>query len=98
MANTLEVNVVSADQVVWSGEATFIVARTVEGEIGILPEHVPVLSLLDAFPIEITPASGEKFLVSVDGGLLSVAHNRVSIVSEHALIGKHDFALADQDA
>ncbi len=98
MANALEVHVVSADQVVWSGEASFLVARTVEGEIGILRGHVPVLSLLAPSPIEITPATGDKFFVSVDGGVLSVAHDQVSIVAEHAALGKHDLTLSALDA
>ena len=43
----LNVSVVSADQEVWSGEASMVVARTVEGEIGILPGHEPMLAALD---------------------------------------------------
>ncbi len=83
----LQVELVSADRVVWAGEATFIVARTVDGEIGILRGHTPVLSLLSEGKVEITPKSGAKLVASVDGGFISVAHDRVSILAEHAELG-----------
>jgi F-type H+-transporting ATPase subunit epsilon len=87
MADSLQVELVAADRVVWSGEASFVVARTVEGEIGILRGHTPVLSLLSEGKVEITPKTGAKFLASVDGGFISVAHDRVSILAEHAELG-----------
>lgn len=83
----LDVNLVSADRVVWSGEATTVNARTVEGEIGILTGHTPVLSLLGAGVVEIVPASGAKVVASVDGGFISVANDRVSVLAEHAELG-----------
>ncbi len=87
MSDALHVELVSADRIVWSGEASFVVARTVEGEIGILRGHTPVLSLLTESNVEITPRTGEKFLASVDGGFISVANDRVSILAEHARLG-----------
>jgi len=87
MADALHVELISTDRIVWSGDASFIVARTVDGEIGILRGHTPVLSLLDEGKVEITPTSGAKFEASVDGGFISVAHDRVSILAEHAELG-----------
>ena len=84
---TLNVNLVSADRIVWSGEASTVNARTVEGEIGILTGHTPVLSLLGAGVVEIIPTSGTKVVASVDGGFISVANDRVSILAEHAELG-----------
>ena len=96
MADQLQVELVSADRVVWSGEASFVVARTVAGEIGILRGHTPVLSLLaPSSTVEITPVGGEKVLASVDGGFISVAHDRVSILSEQAELGARRFAAAE---
>ena len=46
MADALMVELVAADRMVWSGEATFVIARTVEGDIGVLRGHAPVLSVL----------------------------------------------------
>jgi F-type H+-transporting ATPase subunit epsilon len=95
MADQLQVELVSADRVVWSGEASFVVARTVAGEIGILRGHTPVLSLLaPSSTVEITPVGGEKVLASVDGGFISVARDRVSILSERAELGARRFAAA----
>lgn len=83
----LDVNLVSADRIVWSGEATTVNARTVEGELGVLTDHTPVLSLLTPSVVEIIPVSGEKIVASVDGGFISVANNRVSVLAEHAELG-----------
>lgn len=84
MAEPLQVEMVAADRVVWSGQATSILARTVEGEIGILSNHAPILSLLVEGVIEVRDESGERVVAAVDAGFLSVANNRVSILAENA--------------
>lgn len=98
MPENLEVDVVSADRVVWSGEATFVVARTPEGEIGVLRNHSPVLSVLVPGTVELVTTDNQRVQAVVDGGFLSVANNRVSILSGHAeLAGEIDVARARQD-
>ncbi|MDO9377872.1 MAG: F0F1 ATP synthase subunit epsilon [Nocardioidaceae bacterium] len=82
--STLHVELVAADRTVWSGEAKTIVARTVEGDIGVLPGHAPVLSLLVDGVVEIDTADGETWIAAVEGGFLSIADDRVSILSEDA--------------
>ena len=85
----LTVNVVSADQQVWSGEATVVIARTTEGEIGILPGHTPVLGVLvDGSTVEIREAGGEPLMVAIDGGFLSVDETGVRILAERAQLGR----------
>jgi|EndMetStandDraft_8_1072994.scaffolds.fasta_scaffold177446_3 F-type H+-transporting ATPase subunit epsilon len=84
MADALTVELVAADRTVWSGEATFVIARTVEGDIGVLRGHAPVLSLLTEAIVEITAEDGHTVFAVADGGFLSVANDRVSILSEHA--------------
>jgi F-type H+-transporting ATPase subunit epsilon len=86
MADALQVELVAADRTVWSGEATMVIARTVEGDIGILRGHAPVLSLLADAVVEIDAGDGEVVMAAVDGGFISVAHDRVSILSEHAVL------------
>ena len=86
MADALTVELVAADRTVWSGEATMVVARTVEGEMGILRGHTPVLSLLADAVVEIDSGDGEVVIAAVDGGFISVANDRVSILSEHAVL------------
>lgn len=79
----LHVELVAADRTVWSGEASMIIARTVDGDIGVLRGHAPTLSLLSASVVEIQVANSDDLLVvAVDGGFLSVAHDRVSILAE----------------
>lgn len=79
----LHVELVAADRTVWSGEASMIIARTVDGDIGVLRGHAPTLSLLSASVVEIQIAnSDDLMIVAVDGGFLSVANDRVSILAE----------------
>lgn len=82
----LHVELVAADRTVWSGEATMVVAKTAEGDIGVLRNHMPVLSLLVEGVVEITPVDGDRIFGAVDGGFLSVANNRVSILSQFAVL------------
>lgn len=84
MADALQVEVVSADEVVWSGQGTLIIARTVDGDMGIMPGHAPVLAVLAPGGVEIVTADASREVVAVDGGFLSVAQGRVSILSEYA--------------
>jgi F-type H+-transporting ATPase subunit epsilon len=84
MAGHLQVELVAADRVVWSGEAKMVIARTTEGDVGILPGHAPMLSLLVDGVVDVQTNEGETWIAAVDAGFLSVANNRVSILSEHA--------------
>jgi len=79
----LRVEVVSANRLVWSGEAVNVIARTVEGDIGILPGHEPILAVLVPCAAEILTVDGTREVVVVDGGFISVADNRVSILSQY---------------
>ena len=80
----LHVELVAADRLVWSGEATQVIARTTEGDVGVLPNHAPMLSLMVDGVVDVTTDDGETWVAAVDAGFLSVAHNRVSILSERA--------------
>ncbi|GAA4112808.1 F0F1 ATP synthase subunit epsilon [Nocardioides fonticola] len=84
---SLEVALVAADRTVWSGPASMVIARTVEGDVGVLPGHAPLLSLLTDAVVEINTADG-VVVATVDGGFLSVANNRVSVLSERALLAE----------
>lgn len=84
--STLQVTVVSATAEVWSGEAEMVVARTTEGEIGILAGHEPTLGVLAAGEVRITTPSGEKITATAEDGFLSVDNNQVTIVAGMAEI------------
>jgi len=80
----LTVSVVSADHEVWSGKAKQIIARTTEGEIGILPGHEPILAILGTGDVRVTTVEGETITASADDGFLSVEHNTVTVVARNA--------------
>ena len=84
MAEPMQVQVVSAERVVWSGQSNNIIARTTDGDIGILPGHEPVLAILVPSGIEIYSVDNHREIVAVDGGFISVSQGRVSILSEYA--------------
>ena len=88
----MQVELVSADRMVWSGQATRVIARTTEGDVGVLPNHAPMLSLMVHGVVDVVTAEGETWVVAVDEGFLSVANNRVSILAQHAQLS-HDIDL-----
>ena len=90
--SAMRVELVAADRLVWSGEATQVIARTTEGDVGVLANHAPMLSLLVDGVVDVTTADGETWIAAVDAGFLSVAGNRISILSEHAEMA-HDIDL-----
>ncbi|UOQ60279.1 F0F1 ATP synthase subunit epsilon [Leucobacter rhizosphaerae] len=83
---SLNVSVVSADREVWKGTASQVIAKTVEGEIGILGGHEPLLALLAQGEVRVTTASGEKVKVEAEGGFLSVDHDTITIVAGKASV------------
>ena len=82
----LEVELVAPDRTVWSGEAEMVIARTTDGDVGILRGHAPLLSLLTDAVVEISEPDGNVMVAVVDGGFVSVANDRVSILSDHAAL------------
>jgi F-type H+-transporting ATPase subunit epsilon len=80
----MQVEVVSADQVVWSGRSSNVVAKTTDGDIGILPGHAPVLAVLQPSAVVIFTEDNQREIVAVDGGFISVSQGRVSVLSEYA--------------
>jgi F-type H+-transporting ATPase subunit epsilon len=82
----LHVELVAADRTVWSGEAEMVIARTTEGDVGVLRGHAPLLSLLTDAVVEISTADSGVVVAAVDGGFLSVANDRVSVLSPQALL------------
>jgi F-type H+-transporting ATPase subunit epsilon len=84
MAEPMQVEVVSADRVVWSGKSHNIIAKTIDGDIGILPGHSPVLAVLEPSAVVIFCDDGSREIIAVDGGFISVSQGRVSVLSEYA--------------
>ena len=80
-------SLVAVDRKIWSGTATMVVAKTLEGEIGILPQHEPVLALLADSPVRITTTDGHVITAAVHGGFFSVDSDEVAILAESAELG-----------
>jgi F-type H+-transporting ATPase subunit epsilon len=81
------VEVVAADRVVWTGQASRLIARTVDGELGILPGHTPLLAILSAGEVRVSPTGDEPDVVAVlRGGFVSVDSDRVTVVSDTAAV------------
>ncbi|XVQ12424.1 F0F1 ATP synthase subunit epsilon [Spirillospora sp. CA-255316] len=96
---TLKVGLVSPEREIWAGEARMVVAQTIEGQLGILPGHAPVLGvLLDGSVVKIEPADGGEWISAMVGsGFFSIAGDEVSILAEQAeLGGEVDVAAANR--
>ena len=78
----LKVELVSPEKKVWSGEAVSVSARTLEGDLGILTDHAPLLGVLVDGKVVIKGTEGSVSEFNVNGGFLSVSNNRVSILAE----------------
>ncbi len=83
MAGSLKVSVVSPEQTVFQGEAQALVVPAFDGEVGILPMHAPMVTLLGQGDLRIREAAGER-RIRVDGGFCQVADDVVRIVTERA--------------
>ena len=84
---TLQVELVAVERTIWSGEASMVIARTTEGEIGILPGHAPLLGeLAPGGVVTIRSTDGQDVVVAAHGGFLSVTAQGVSVLAETAEI------------
>jgi F-type H+-transporting ATPase subunit epsilon len=82
---TVHVELVAVERLLWSGEATMVIARTTEGELGVLPGHAPLLGqLADGGVVRIQEDGGGELVFAVHGGFLSVTEDGVSILAELA--------------
>ncbi|GAA2042477.1 F0F1 ATP synthase subunit epsilon [Catenulispora yoronensis] len=96
-ARRLNVSLVAADRKVWQGTAEMIVARTTEGDTGVLPGHQPILSILLPSVVSIRGTEQGTLEAVVSGGFLSVARDDVSVLAESVLLPSEiDLAAAQQ--
>ena len=90
MADTIHVDVVSAEQEIFSGEAEFVVLPGEAGELGIYPRHTPLITRIKPGAVRIRPAGGgEENLIFVAGGILEVQPSIVTVLADTAIRG-HD--------
>lgn len=94
--DVLFVDVVAADRRVWEGDALSFVARTTEGDIGIMANHEPFLAVLVPCAAEVLTPDGKREVIAIDGGFLSVADNRVSVLSQYGRLA-HEISLDEAE-
>lgn len=85
MAKSFQLDVVSPEATAWSGQAEFVVARTTEGEIGILADHEPLLASLTTGAVTVEHGSS-KTTIGVHGGFLQVLDNQVTLLTDRAMV------------
>ncbi|MCY4756101.1 F0F1 ATP synthase subunit epsilon [Pelomonas aquatica] len=85
---TLHVDVVSAEEQIFSGEAKFVALPGEAGELGILPKHTPLITRIKPGAVRIERTDGSEEFVFVAGGILEVQPNRVTVLADTAIRGK----------
>lgn len=79
---TLRVELVSPERVAYSGDATMVIARTARGDIAFQPGHVPFLGTLQTHMVRVVEEDGDTQTIAVHQGFVSVADNKVTILSD----------------
>lgn len=96
MAGTIQVDVVSAQEMIFSGEAEFVALPGEQGELGILPGHIPLITRIRPGTVRIK-VNGQEELIFVAGGILEVQPRVVTVLADTAIRGKDlDEAKAEQ--
>ena len=88
MAKSFQVDVVSPEATVWSGLATIVVAKTPEGELGIMADHEPLMGALVTGPVTVESESGVRTTIGVHGGFIQVINNQVTLITDRAQIAE----------
>lgn len=86
MADSFTVNVVTPDGIIYNHHAGFLVARTIDGELGILPKHAPIIVPLDIDEVRVRRLEDDTHVdwIAVNGGIMEVRDNIVSIIADSA--------------
>ena len=88
MAKTLKVDIVSAEQAIFSGEASMVIAPGESGELGIMPEHMPLLTRIKPGTVRIQNGTEEE-VIYVSGGMMEVQPDRVTVLADTS-VRAHD--------
>lgn len=83
MAKSFQVDIVTPEAVIWSGEAEFLTARTTEGDIGVLADHEPTMAALSTGAVKVEHADGMT-VAGIHGGFLQVYQNQVTLLTDAA--------------
>lgn len=89
MAKTIQVDIVSAEQAIFSGAAEMVIAPAEGGELGIMPEHAPLLARIKPGTVRVLTGNGEEEVIYVSGGMMEVQPDRVTVLADTS-IRAHD--------
>lgn len=83
--NTIAIEIVTPERLVYRGDARIVVARGIEGDLGVLPNHIPMVTPLKIAPIVVKKVNeGEEEVVAVSGGVMEVRKDKITILAESA--------------
>lgn len=82
---TLNCNVVSAQEAIYTGDVKMLMATGIEGELGILPGHIPLVTLLKPGPVRVVEKDGTQEVVYVSGGVLEVLPEKITLLADSAV-------------
>lgn len=85
MASTIHIDIVSAEEEIYSGDAVMVFAPAEMGEVGIAPQHTPLMTRLKPGEVKVQPVSGEEMFFYVSGGLLEIQPHVVTVLADTAL-------------
>ncbi|MFT5139070.1 MAG: F-type H+-transporting ATPase subunit epsilon [Rhodothermales bacterium] len=95
---TFQCDIVSAQNEIWSGQATQVFATGVSGELGIYPRHTPLITQLKPGPVRVVDEAGEEQFFYVGGGIIEVQPHIVTVLADTAMRGEDIDAAAAQQA
>ena len=87
MTKTIQCDIVSAHEEIFSGEATMVIASGIAGELGITPRHAPLITQLKAGPVRVQKIDGEEEFFFVSGGILEVQPHMITVLTDTATRG-----------
>ena len=88
MTHTIQCDIVSAHEEIFSGEATMVIASGIAGELGITPRHAPLITQLKAGPVRVQKENGEEAFFFVSGGILEVQPHMITVLTDTATRGE----------
>ncbi|MBT8061462.1 MAG: F0F1 ATP synthase subunit epsilon [Gammaproteobacteria bacterium] len=98
MMKTIQCDIVSAQDAIWSGEAAQVFATGVSGELGIYPRHTPLITQLKPGPVRVVDEAGEEQFFFVGGGIIEVQPHMVTVLADTAARGEDLDAASAQKA
>ena len=98
MSKTIQCDIVSAQDEIWSGDATQVFATGVSGELGIYPRHTPLITQLKPGPVRVVDADGKEEFFFCGGGIIEVMPHMVTVLADTAMRGEDLDATAAQQA